>query len=167
MTTPAGRKDSWRGAAAGPARRTNHSNPFYADHLWLPFHRCPMRRSFYNQRGANLDEISSPMGSLLHDIPHAKHNLAWVDFPVPLSNGAKQIRKTSIKADANIEKRATRLPQGAGMTFDQTWHHKPSVQLANSRTRTSQIFHVSRPTNGRDFYLSGRPLFLPEGWSVP
>ena len=48
---PAGRKDSWRGAAAGPARRTNHPNPFYADHPWLPFHRCPMRRSFYNQKG--------------------------------------------------------------------------------------------------------------------
>ena len=29
---PAGRKDSWRGAAAGPARRTNHPIPFYADH---------------------------------------------------------------------------------------------------------------------------------------
>ena len=48
---PSGRKDSWRGAAARPARRTNHPNPFYADHPWLPFHRCPMRRSFYNQKG--------------------------------------------------------------------------------------------------------------------
>ena len=53
---PAGRKDSWRGAAAGPARRTNHPNPFYADHPWLPFHRYPVRRSIYNQRGGlNLD----------------------------------------------------------------------------------------------------------------
>ena len=39
-------------------------------HPWLPFHRCPMRRSFYNQRGANLDEISPLRGSLLHDVPH-------------------------------------------------------------------------------------------------
>ena len=23
----------------------------YRYHPWLPFHRCPMRRSFYNQRG--------------------------------------------------------------------------------------------------------------------
>ena len=51
---PAGRKDSWRGAAAGPARRTNHPDSFYADHPWLPFHRCPMRRSFYNQRWSQI-----------------------------------------------------------------------------------------------------------------
>ena len=56
MAPTAGRKDSWRGAAAGPARRTNHPNPFYADHPWLPFHRYPVRRSIYNQRGGlNLD----------------------------------------------------------------------------------------------------------------
>ena len=71
MPPPAGRKDSWRGAAAGPARRTNHPNPFYADHPWLPFHRYPVRRSIYNQRGGlNLDEVSRLRGSLLHDIPH-------------------------------------------------------------------------------------------------
>ena len=71
MTPPAGRKDSWGGAATGPARMTNHPNPFYADHPWLPFHRCPMRRSFYKQRvGSNLDEIFPLWGSLLHDIPH-------------------------------------------------------------------------------------------------
>ena len=72
MTPPAGRKDSWGGAATGPARMTNHPNPFYADHPWLPFHRCPMRRSFYNQRvGSNLDEIFPLWGSLLHDIPQS------------------------------------------------------------------------------------------------
>ena len=76
MPPPAGRKDSWRGAAAGPARRTNHPIPFYADHPWLPFHRCPMRRSFYNPRGANLDEIFPLRGSLLHDIPHLAQHVA-------------------------------------------------------------------------------------------
>ena len=34
----------------GQSAGTNHPNPFYADHHWLPFHRCTMRRSFYNQR---------------------------------------------------------------------------------------------------------------------
>ena len=75
MNPPAGRKDSWRGAAAGPARRTNHPNPFYADHPWLPFHRYPVRRSIYNQRGVNLDEVSRLRGALLHDIPHMKDHV--------------------------------------------------------------------------------------------
>ena len=45
---------------------TNHPNPFYADHHWLPFHRCTMRRSFYNQRkGSNSDADSPLQGSSL------------------------------------------------------------------------------------------------------
>ena len=30
-----------------------HPNPFYADHPWLPFLRCPMRRSCYSQRAGS------------------------------------------------------------------------------------------------------------------
>ena len=41
-------------------------NPFYADHPWLPFLRCPMRRSCYSQRaGSNSDANSLLHGSSL------------------------------------------------------------------------------------------------------
>ena len=40
----------------GQPAGTIHPNPFYADHPWLPFLRCPMRRSCYSQRaGSNSD----------------------------------------------------------------------------------------------------------------
>ena len=45
----------------GQPARTIHPNPFYADHPWLPFLRCPMRRSCYSQRaGSNSDANSLP-----------------------------------------------------------------------------------------------------------
>ena len=46
---PAGRNDSWGGAAAGPARGDDPSLPFYANYPWLPSLRCTRRRSFHNQ----------------------------------------------------------------------------------------------------------------------
>ena len=48
---PAGRNDSWGGAAAGPARGDDPSLPFYANYPWLPFLRCTRRRSFHDQMG--------------------------------------------------------------------------------------------------------------------
>ena len=59
----------------GQPAGTNHPNPFYADHHWLPFHRCTMRRSFYNQReGSNSDAEFPLQGSSLqafqHPTPH-------------------------------------------------------------------------------------------------
>ena len=71
---PAGRNDSWKGAAAGPASRTNHPNSFNAEHLWLLFLRCPMRRSCYSQRaGSNSDANSLLYGSSLHAFQQACH----------------------------------------------------------------------------------------------
>ena len=50
---------------------TNHPNPFYADHHRLPFHRCTMRRSFYNQReGSNSDADLPLQGSSLQAFQH-------------------------------------------------------------------------------------------------
>ena len=46
----------------GQPAGTIHPNPFYADHPWLPFLRCPMRRSCYNQRAGS----NSDANSLLH-----------------------------------------------------------------------------------------------------
>ena len=37
----------------GQPAGTIHPNPFYADHPWLPFLRCPMRRSCYSQRAGS------------------------------------------------------------------------------------------------------------------
>ena len=61
------------GAAAPPGQPagTNHPNPFYSDHHWLPFHRCTMRRSFYNQQeGASSDADSPFQGSSLQAFQH-------------------------------------------------------------------------------------------------
>ena len=63
--------DRWGGTAAGPARRTIHPNPFYADHPWLPFLRCPMRRNCYSLRaGSNSDADSPLQGSSLQAFQH-------------------------------------------------------------------------------------------------
>ena len=51
---------------------TIHPNPFYADHPWLPFLRCPMRRNCYSQRaGSNSDANSLLHGSSLHAFQHS------------------------------------------------------------------------------------------------
>ena len=70
MTLPAGQKDSWRGAAAGPARRTNHPNPFNVDSSLVAFPSLSDEKEFLQPEGANLDEISHLRGPLLHDISH-------------------------------------------------------------------------------------------------
>ena len=57
LPPPAGRCDSWGGAAAGPARGDDSSIPFYADHPWLSFHRCMRRRSFHNQLGGKFGDL--------------------------------------------------------------------------------------------------------------
>ena len=56
---------------------TNHPIPFYADHHWLPFRRCTMRRSFCNQReGANSDADSPLQRSSLQAFQHPNVELA-------------------------------------------------------------------------------------------
>ena len=58
----------------GQPAGTIHPNPFYADHLWLPFLRCPMRRSCYSQRaGSKSDANSFLHGSSLHAFQQACH----------------------------------------------------------------------------------------------
>ena len=53
-------------APPGQPAGTNHPNPFYADHHWLPIHCCTMKRSFYNpQEGLNSEADSPLQGSSL------------------------------------------------------------------------------------------------------
>ena len=56
----------------GQPAGTIHPNPFHADHPWLPFLRCPMRRSCYSQRAGSNSDAESPLhGSSLHAFQHA------------------------------------------------------------------------------------------------
>ena len=64
---PPGRGTGGEAPPPGQPAGTIHPNPFHADHPWLPFLRCPMRRSCYSQRaGSNSDAESTLHGSSLH-----------------------------------------------------------------------------------------------------